>query len=222
MEINAKGSIHPLMLALLMVAVLLGYGTWAILRHWRSAVATQLRLDQCVGKKAHELRDTMNALVFDNKRIREVRIALAAATLKPIAIPPLKATLLALVAHQEFYRAQWTMKQIKWLSQLGCGKARDAAHSLPSLGLTRLPADALGSQPLEWSGGQAVTEYRIQAGHSPRFAAAVVRAARESESGTSLNFNIYEQNREQNQDFDIIEWRSYWAPPNKSLWANIP
>ncbi len=171
---------------------------------------TQLRLDQCIGKKAWELRDTLKLLSQRNQEIQKLRIAIQAAYLQPELIPPLETALMGVVAHQEFTLLNWQKNQIQWLATKGCGRKGDYPIPLPSLHFLRKPPDRLGPHPLQWK-GSFPTAFHLQAGHPPRYAAAKVTSTQNKLNG-DINFDPI---------FQDSSWKTHWTTPQKFPRANF-
>ncbi len=164
-----------------MVILMCGLGTWGILRSWRSNAETQLRLNRCVGENARALRSHLNLIETTNIKIRGLRVSVEAAQvlLRVELVPPLLAAIHAAVLAQEGALWAWKARRAAWALRRGCGQWGDGATSLPQLNLRRGLPDQAGQQPLEWI-GKRPDEFRIQAYHPPRVAAA--RVADQSES----------------------------------------
>ncbi|OFZ56030.1 MAG: hypothetical protein A2428_13835 [Bdellovibrionales bacterium RIFOXYC1_FULL_54_43] len=182
-RLGERGSLHaPLLIATLLLTTA-GFGIWGVMRSWQNTMKLQLRLDRCVGEAALEFRNRLYIIESANTRIRALRIALAAATIKPILKPPLKVALTIEAARQDYQIARWKLKQADWLLKRGCGKPGDLALPLPAFQWTRLPADPIGQQPLSWP-GEYPNVFRFQAAHFPRISAAQVHP---SQKGGSFN-----------------------------------
>jgi hypothetical protein len=195
-ELTQEEGVLQVPLALAM-AILLAtcFATWGILRHWRHLTETQLRLDQCVAGSALGLRTRLNEIEAVNTRIRELRLALAVAVL-PEAQAPLRAALAVEGAHARLLLRTHDLKRASWVVRRGCGGSGDTAIPLPALPWQETPPDGLGPTPLVWRTG-ATRELFIQAGHSPRHAAASVFAADTGEK-------------------DAIQgWHARWVPPRR-------
>ncbi|HLD98802.1 MAG TPA: hypothetical protein VJB59_01000 [Bdellovibrionota bacterium] len=172
-RLGERGSLHvPLLIATLLLSTT-GFGIWGVMRSWQNIMKLQLRLDRCVGEAALEFRDRLKLIESANTRIKALRIALAAATIKPILKPPLKVALTIEVARQDYQIARWKFKQADWLLKRGCGKPGDFARPLPAFQYTRFPPDPIGQQPLSWP-GEYPNVFRFQAAHLPRVSAAQV------------------------------------------------
>lgn len=165
----------PLMIAMGIIAIT-GLMTWGILRLWRHHAETQLRLDQCVGHTALELKERLKSIDSSNLIIKGLREAIAAAqaSLHPELIPPLQEALEGEVFEQEAVQAKWDFAQASWIARRGCdGKSGDLGIPLPSMQWMRPPPDLLGQRPLVWTGSHPA-DLRIQLIHLPRAAAARV------------------------------------------------
>lgn len=171
---ETRGILHvPLALSLVAIT-LLGLGSWGVMRHWRKLTETQLRLDRCVGGIAMELQETLEGIDDDNDRITAIRAALLAANLLPPSIPPLRASLAAVVLHQEYLRGKWKLNQALWLVRRGCGEFKDQAGPLPELSLLRDPPDFLGPRGLRWVPAPPESGFRIDVRFAPRASSAKV------------------------------------------------
>jgi hypothetical protein len=181
-KLNEKGILHiPLGIAFVCLLIF-SIGAWGVLRNWRQNAETQLRLDECAGKKTVELRDTLNSIESANQRIKTLRASVGLGTLLPPAAEAAQAALAVQVGLQEAQRARWMMAQVKWLSSRGCGGSGDIPGPIPSLPLTRDPPDALGPQPLRWT--SQPEEFAVRIAHRPRRAAAkIVKADSDSLGG---------------------------------------
>jgi hypothetical protein len=190
----------PLVLALMMTA-LSGLGVWGLLRHWRFAVETQLRINRCLGEVAREFRDVLHSLESANQRIVALRASIVAASVQPWLIPSLEAALSLEVAGQDLIQMKWTARSLKWLVIQGCGHRGDVAMPLPQLKYNRPPPDGVGFQPLEWR-GKMPDEFALQLQHSPRYAAAVVK---ENQNGVVSGKS---------------SWIAVWSVPKKVSWTS--
>ncbi len=193
---RVEGSLQIPLLLILFTIVIAGCGIWGFLRHWRFMVETQLRLNQCVGRAAHDFRDTLNSLFLLNQKILELRASIEAAKLYPPLIPPLEAGLIVVVSKQDWIQVQWKAKSLKWFLSQGCGQRGDHALPLPGLEFTRDPPDSIGPKALRWS-GQMPKSFHLQIRHFPRVAAAKV------------------QGDESDSIFERKKWISTWTVPQK-------
>lgn len=149
-----------------------GISVLALITRWKRQVHHQLRLDHCVGTTARSLAQLQNQIETQNRLIQATRLAIAAASFNPSAIPALKATLKAQVLLQESFRQSWNLKQITWLSSLGCDGKNDFPMPLPNLGWTRNPPDLIGEKPLIQMNDSKLT---ISLSHQRRIAVATVK-----------------------------------------------
>jgi hypothetical protein len=165
--LSQKGSMHLLLAVLLFFLTMSGFGVWSISRRWRHLVETQLRLNQCVGQVALQLRDSLNTLALANQRIYQVRLAMVAAVAEPSLLPALKTALQALVVQQEVAQIRWKVARARWLLPKACGNQPDLGLPLPGIPVTREVADILGPRPLRWT-GQMPSVFYVRRLHSPR------------------------------------------------------
>lgn len=139
----------------LILAVLLSSAALASLGHsilWKSKVALQLRLDECVEKISLELQKTQNLIESSNQRMRIERAAAIAAAI-PSAGASLRAVKPILIIEQvlqEALRMKWRARQATWILRQGCDGKRDLFLPLPNLKWWRPPDDPLGPQALQW------------------------------------------------------------------------
>ena len=173
---DQRGSISPFLAGLVVAAFLGAMGSLAVLHHWHRIMTLQLALDRCVGETAQTLARTLTELERFNNGIKAARVAVAAASLIPPALPPLKAALIGVVLGQEAVLASWRAREVLWLARLGCRLgAGDLAPPLPALRGFRPPPDAIGPQAWKWLENPRQTR-RIALWHSPRAAAARIRS----------------------------------------------
>jgi hypothetical protein len=169
----------PMALALVGLAGA-GFGIWGFLRAWRHLAETQLRLDACVGRQAHEFRRELDTLESSNIRMTVLRAAVADALVaNPAAVPALNVALQAEVSYQTAVQVRWTAAEARWLARRGCGENGDFPIPLPSFPYLRDPPDPLGPRPLRWT---ASAEKRLEVGaaHRPRYASAKIESGGES------------------------------------------
>jgi hypothetical protein len=141
------------MVLVLMAIFTGGFGVWSVMRNWRFHVETQLRLNQCVGKTALQLKSTLFSIENSNSRIKKLRMAIRAAQVaQPPLVPALQGALTLQVVQQETELIQWRHTQFKWIRARGCGGWRDRAQLLPTLHYYREPPDLVGPQELKWTG----------------------------------------------------------------------
>ena len=210
MVVTSRGSLHFPMVLVLTVLLVGGLGFWGVLRKWRWNVEIQLRLNRCVGETAQELRDNLEQVDLGNQTIRALRVSVRVAqgTGQIELVPPLLEAMQVAVTAQDLILASWRSRRILWAARGGCGRRGDWAPPLPDLNLSRGIPDLAGPQIVEWSGGNP-NEFRIQAHHQPRAAAARVEAKRSSRFGP-------------------VAWKISWAVPTGSVlrcgqlpWTNI-
>ncbi len=170
---RVRGSFHLPLCWFVFTFVMVGFGVLGFLRNWRKLVETQLRLNQCVGEVALELRETLNLLGDSNQKINSLRLAIPAARIQPYLLTSLEVALAQIVASQEVLLFRWEIQKRKWFSLQGCGYPGDWAIPLPELSLRRNPPDSIGSQPLQWL-GEEPSEFYLQIVHRSRGAAAQV------------------------------------------------
>lgn len=141
----------------LILSVLLSSAAIASIGHafiWKSKVALQLRLDECVEAASLELERIQNQIESSNLRMRIERAAAIAAAV-PSAGASLKAVkpiLLAEQTIQEVLRMKWRTRQATWILRQGCDGKKDLFLPLPNLKWWRPPEDPVGTRPLEWEG----------------------------------------------------------------------
>ena len=195
-RIQQDGIFHiPLVLFTLILA-LTGFGLWGSMQGWRNKVGIQLRLNQCVGEAALELRDCLDSIAGNNHRMHVTRAAIATAILaQPEAVPGLQSLLQVLKASQEVQRYRWRMRQIQWGVRRGCGGG-DLPYPLPGIKVFRPPPDPLGESPLEWDEQKSQSFY-LQLIHLPRISTARVE-------GGSIG-NLLESKK----------WKASWSTPQR-------
>lgn len=171
------GAVHIAMAGLLLLLAIAAAGVHAVARDWQRMAELQLRLSECVGRQARELRDVLENVEGDNTQIRWIRASIASATIAaPELLPALRAALRAKVLQQDARLAAWKVRRGIWLARLGCGKPGDWPRPLPRLPWVRPLPDAIGSKPLAPEPGQPFpARFRIEVHHLPRAAAAEVR-----------------------------------------------
>ena len=172
---NPIGAFHLPMMILLTLLTFAGFGTWGVLRHWRQLTELQTSLDRCVGESALDLKRTLNRIEFSNRRIQELRIAIASTPL-PAAQAPLRLALTAAVRYQDIELLRWKGKRTAWIAKMGCGgggRHPDMPRPLPAMNWERSIPDGVGERGLTWPAGTP-TRLKIQLSHSPRAAAAHV------------------------------------------------
>lgn len=177
-----RGILHAPMAMALVLFTVSGVGILGTLRHWRSLVEHQLRLNRCVGQEALELKRILQSLEISNQEIRRLR-AFGLAS---------QGTAQGEVVRQEHLLAQWRLRQHHWLRPGYCGNSDDIRDPLPSLILRRDPPDLLGPNILkelevpsketdetgETDEAHDPLVFTIQASHPPRSAAARVKKSR--------------------------------------------
>lgn len=121
---------------------------------WKSKVALQLRLDECVENTSLELEKIQNQIEASNLRMRIERAAAAAAAIPSAgaSLESVKPILIAEQALQEILRMKWRTRQLTWIARQGCSGKRDLFLPLPNLKWWRPPDDPVGARPLEWEG----------------------------------------------------------------------
>ena len=169
---NEKGSVGILLMLSLLIISVMGFGTWGVLRKWRHMVESQHRLDRCVGDASLELHSRLKKIQQLNRQITITRQTLVTTVVLPEARPVLQGLLELLVVKQDFERARWSARQIRWLAERGCLGASSFARPLPSFHLTRPPRDSFGPQALTWE--RAPSRFLIQAARLPRSSAAQI------------------------------------------------
>lgn len=141
----------------LILSVLLSSAALSSISHallWKSKVALQLRLDECVEKVSTELEKTQNLIESSNQRMLLERAAAIAAAI-PSAGASLRAVKPVLILEQilqEGLRMKWRMRQASWILRQGCDGKQDFFLPLPNLKWWRPPDDPLGPQALKWEG----------------------------------------------------------------------
>jgi hypothetical protein len=148
---NERGAfLIPLLLLTTLVAVT-GFGIWGVMRSWKKQAEIQLRLDECVGKKALELRSMLGTLTSSNTRMKWIRRSAAvAAFLSPEALEAIQAELIAEVALQEGLRLKWRAEGVTAALGRSCNGLRVLPIRYPVLEWARLPPDPIGPQAFEW------------------------------------------------------------------------
>jgi len=144
-------------LPLLILSVLLTSGALSSLGYsilWKSKVALQLRLDECVENTSLELEKIQNGIEASNLRMQIERAAAAAAAIPTAgaSLESVKPILIAEQALQEILRMKWRTRQLTWITRQGCSGKRDLFLPLPNLKWWRPPEDPIGARPLEWEG----------------------------------------------------------------------
>jgi hypothetical protein len=172
MKIDEQGVLHVPLAMFTTLAVLTGLGLWGLLHHWKYLTRTQLRLDQCTGETALELKTKLTEISSANDRIKELRIAEAATTLSPEASAGLRALVEAEALRQEELRASWIVRQGTWSLRSGCGSPGDQTAPLPGLSWHRVVPDTLGEKPLRLE--ELPSSFHFELKHSPRGSAAEV------------------------------------------------
>lgn len=169
---NERGVLHVPMALLSLILVITGLGLWGLVHHWKTLAATQLRIDRCTGETALDLKYKLSSIVSANQHIQELRIAEAAALLlQPDVAEALQVAAYAEFTRQEAIRTEWSVKELKWTAQNGCGKG-DISSLLPPITWKRGPSDELGPQPIDVA--DLKHSYRFEIVHRPRASAAEV------------------------------------------------
>jgi hypothetical protein len=178
-RLDERGALGaPLLLSLLAICFM-GFGTWGILRHWRHAVETQLKLDRCVGEAALELKASLNRIESSNSRMRKERAGVVVTVIAPPIAAALRTVLMLEMAFQEFERLKWEGRRAMWIARGGCGTThRDWTSLLPAMKWVRPPPDPLGPRPLVWMAppGPSRLEIRLKEGSRSAGAAVVTGA----------------------------------------------
>jgi len=199
-----QGSVQFALVMVVLVMVLGGFGIWGI------QVEHQLRLNRCVGKAAHRLRDTLVDLESSNQRMRELRVSIAAAMGEfPAAVPPLKIALQGVAKVQDMRLWAWKAHQGQWLLTWGCGNIRDRPLPLPSLKHYRSPPDILGPPPLEWPGLMPKTFF-IQVSYKNRHSAAHVQIEPSGKGGFYETITGHQK------------WKASWTSPQSPARSSFP
>lgn len=160
----------PMGMALLIIAVS-GLALWGLIRSWRTLAELQIRLDRCVGEVALELKSDARTIRRTNREIEILRVAIATA-IEPRAKALLQAGLDIEIARQEWVRLRWNGRRVRWIARRGCG-GRDWPMPLVEFPWVRDPPDALGPRALRLVPEKL--EVRVQLGHPPRHAAALMK-----------------------------------------------
>jgi hypothetical protein len=204
-QLGEKGAMAiPIILAIFAI-VGAGFGVWGLLRHWKSLVETQLRLDRCVAEKAVSLKSTLLTLEEENIAIEAARAAVVAGRLSPATAAATQAALALVFEQQELTLASWEITRLKWLTQRGCDGKGDIPFPLPSIPMSRLPEDAIGPNVLRWDVSPDSVDLKIYLAHRPRAAAAEVKRA----NGSSQSF------------LGTEDWQASWSSPMQSR-PNFP
>lgn len=148
---NERGSLLIPFLLLTTIVSVTGFGIWGVMRSWKKQAEIQLKLDQCVGKKAKELQSLLGTLESSNQRmIWARRSAAAAVVLAPEALEAIRAELMIELALQEGIRLKWQGEGIAAVLGKNCDELRVLPIRYPLLEWSRLPPDAIGPQAFEW------------------------------------------------------------------------
>ena len=173
---NNNGNIQIPVLLIFSLLFFAGIGVLGIVQSWRGLVHTQLRLNRCVGEKAHSLRDVLNRVAKTNQEIKLTRASIAVLFWSPASVAALRATLQGLVFYQDALLLKWKGERAIWFATMGCGlRNRDIARPLPSLEYSRPPPDPIGSQALIWTEGMEMpSEFKLSLENGSRGAYAGV------------------------------------------------
>lgn len=148
---NERGSLLIPFLLLTAIVAFSGFGIWGVMRSWKKQAETQLRLDECVGRKAQELKSLLTQLTQSNTRmIWARRAALAAAVLSPDALAAIRAELEIELTLQEALRLKWRGEGVVSALRSSCEGLRVLPIRFPLLEWSRLPPDFIGPQAFEW------------------------------------------------------------------------
>jgi hypothetical protein len=148
---NERGSLLIPFLLMTTIFAISGFGVWGLMRSWKAQAETQLRLDECVGKKAQDLKAILSQLTQSNTRMIWVRrSALAAAFLAPDALAAIRAELAIELALQEGLRLKWQGEGAAAALGRSCEGLRVLPIRYPLLEWSRLPPDFIGPQAFEW------------------------------------------------------------------------
>jgi hypothetical protein len=147
---NERGSLLIPFLLLTVIVAISGFGIWGMLRHYRLQVERQLRLDECVGKKAKELESLLHTLTQSNTRMKWVRRSAVLSVLAPEALEVIQAELNLELALQEGLRLKWIAEGGAAVLGHSCEGLRIIPARYPLLSWTRLPPDAIGPQAFTW------------------------------------------------------------------------
>ncbi|MEN9723915.1 MAG: hypothetical protein RJB38_1901 [Pseudomonadota bacterium] len=142
--------ILPLALAL-GLAVMAAIGFFVISQRWTHQVAIQLRLDHCTGSSAVTFRNHLNSLEEKNRKIRALRLGVAAAeaSANPALAESLRTTISILAKSQDLERGQWKKRQLEWWTASQCQTDSWRRSPLPEAKAHRAPPDPLGENPLD-------------------------------------------------------------------------
>jgi|GEM_PF-994532 len=205
MALNQRGAMGlPIVLGILILGTA-SFGMLGLLRHWKALVEIQLRLDQCVAQRALTLKTTLGSIEKENTAIELARVVVMAATANPPARVVAQTALELLVVHQEISLKLWEMTRIKWLVERGCDGQSDFPRILPSIPVSRLPPDAIGSNALHWDTPPDEVEFKIHIAHPPRAAAAEIKHVEAQQKESLFPFG----------------WRANWTPPVR-IGTNFP
>ena len=144
------GTVSIPALLIIICSLLMGIGFWSLLRLERHAEGLQLKLLSCVGLQAIRFKELQNDIEKTNRRIDQLRAALAASLTHPEAISLLKEGLSALSLQEDFMLTQYRVKASSWTLVYPCRSLffRLSATSAPEPDWTRPPPDILGPQAL--------------------------------------------------------------------------
>ncbi len=180
----------------LILSLILASSALASLSHsilWKSKVALQLRLDECVESVSLELEKVQNLIEASNLRIKIERAAAISAAV-PTAGASLRAAKPVLIAEQLFQetlRMKWRTRQATWILKRGCDSKGDLFLPLPNLEWWRPPEDPVGPQALVWKGEKKIG-LKIRLWRSNRGTAAKVANGERNENHWDANWtNFY-------------------------------
>jgi hypothetical protein len=149
---DQKGALLIPLLLLTGIVAFTGFGIWGLMRSWSKQTEAQLLLDQCVGKKAFELKGMLETLTQSNQRMIWVRrSAVVAALLSPEALEAIQLELQIERTLQEGLRLKWRASRAMAAVKNPCSATKALPTWLPDLDWNRLPADMIGEQAFEWS-----------------------------------------------------------------------
>jgi hypothetical protein len=172
---NDQGALLIPLLLLTMIVAVSGFGIWGLLRSTRKQTEIQLRLDECVGRKAQELKSLLKTLTASNTRMKWVRRSAVVALLAPDALEAIQAELEIELALQEGLRLKWQAQSLVAVAGKACPQVQALALRYPLLNWNRLPPDAIGPQAFEWEEPSPEFDFLFVA--SPHQSAATVKGA---------------------------------------------
>lgn len=177
-EARTRGSISVILMLFLIMFVSCILGGMVLLGRWHRIVNIQIRLDECAGRTALEMRKLLNFIEAQNSRIKIYRAAVVSSVAFPAAIPYLKKILQIEAVVRKAYITSWKINKATSSVIGACGRVSDRVLRFPDLPWSEIPPDWIGAKPLEWatpSVRREETELRILIFRHPRYGGAKVR-----------------------------------------------